>query len=68
MPVERATDGLMSALEPWTQTSVRSTPPPCKFAHSATELLEEHTGASQLFRVAQEAVTHAMERTPRPAP
>jgi len=61
MPVEREPDGLMSALEQLTQTAASLYGTPCKFVHSETVLLDDHTSASQLFRIAQESVTNAMK-------
>jgi signal transduction histidine kinase len=61
MPVEREPDGLMSALDQLTQSVGSVYNIPCTFVRSNPVLLDDHTSASQLFRIAQEAVTNAMK-------
>jgi signal transduction histidine kinase len=61
MPVEREADGLMSALEQLAKTVESMYGVPCRFVRTGPVLLEDHTCASQLFRIAQEAVTNAMK-------
>jgi len=61
MPVELALDGLMSALR---QLAAGVGPVhgiPCRFDCPAPVLIAEHQTASQLYRIAQEAVTNALK-------
>jgi len=61
MPVEHQADGLMAALQHLTQSVNSSFGLPCRLETSGQVLLEDHTSASQLYRIAQEAVTNAMK-------
>jgi signal transduction histidine kinase len=61
MPVEHQADGLMAALQQLTQSVSSSFGIPCRLASSGPVLLDDHTSASQLYRIAQEAVTNAMK-------
>jgi signal transduction histidine kinase len=61
MPVEHQADGLMAALEQLTQAVSSSFGTPCRLESSGPVLLDDHTSASQLYRIAQEAVTNAMK-------
>lgn len=61
MPVEHQADGLMAALHQLTQSVSSSFGVPCRLESPGQVLLEDHTSASQLYRIAQEAVTNAMK-------
>ena len=61
MPVEREPDGLTSALEQLARNVSSLYNIPCTFVRPGPVLLDDHTSASQLFRIAQEAVTNAMK-------
>lgn len=61
MPVEHQADGLMAALQQLTQSVSSSFGVPCRLESSGPVLLEDHTKASQLYRIAQEALTNAMK-------
>ncbi|HVE38351.1 MAG TPA: sensor histidine kinase [Planctomycetota bacterium] len=61
MPVEREADGLMSALEQLARNISSVYGISCTFVHAGPVLLDDHTNASQLFRIAQEAITNAMK-------
>ena len=61
MPVEREPDGLTSALSQLAATVSSIYHIPCRFDCPQPVLLEDHQAASQLYRIAQEAVTNAMK-------
>lgn len=61
MPVEHQADGLMAALQQLTQSVSSSFGLVCRLESSGPVLVEDHTSASQLYRIAQEAVTNAMK-------
>ncbi len=61
MPVEHQADGLMVALQQLTQSVSSSFGVPCRLESSGPVLLDDHASASQLYRIAQEAVTNAMK-------
>jgi signal transduction histidine kinase len=61
MPVEHQADGLMAALQQLTQSASSAFGVPCRLECSGPVLLDDHTSASQLYRIAQEAVTNAMK-------
>jgi signal transduction histidine kinase len=61
MPVEREPDALMSALQQLTRTMQSMVDVSCKFVCPDPVQVQDHTTASQLFRIAQEAVTNAMK-------
>lgn len=61
MPVERESDGLTSALGQLAATVSSVYHVPCRFDCPQPVLLEDHQAASQLYRIAQEAVTNAMK-------
>lgn len=61
MPVEHQADGLMAALRQLTQSASSAFSVPCRLESSGPVLLQDHTSASQLYRIAQEAVTNAMK-------
>lgn len=61
MPVEREADGLYSALQQFTASVSTTYGIPCRFECPQPVLVEDRQTASQLYRIAQEAVTNAMK-------
>lgn len=61
MPVEREPDGLMSALKQLAATMESVHHVPCRFVCPAPVLLTDHQSASQIYRIAQEALTNAVK-------
>lgn len=61
MPVEQEPDGLMSALQQLTAHVTAIYKIPCTFISPIPVLVKDHTQASQLYRIAQEAVTNSMK-------
>ncbi len=61
MPVEREPDGLMSALQQLTTSLGAIHPVACRFECPRPVLLSDHQKASQLYRIAQEALTNALK-------
>jgi signal transduction histidine kinase len=61
MPVEREAEGLMSALQQLASTVKSVYGIPCRFECPRPVLIADHQIASQLYRIAQEAVTNAMK-------
>jgi signal transduction histidine kinase len=61
MPVEREPDGLMSALQQLAASVGAIHRVECRFDCPAPVLFDDHQKASQLYRIAQEAVTNALK-------
>jgi len=61
MPVEREPEGLMSALQQLTESLGTVYGIPCRFDCPQPVPIEDFAVASQLYRIAQEALTNAMK-------
>jgi len=61
MPVEGEPEGLMSALQQLTASLASVYRIPCRFDCPVPVLIEDSSSASQLYRIAQEALTNAMK-------
>jgi signal transduction histidine kinase len=61
MPVEREPEGLMSALRQLTSTMESVHGIPCRFDCPQPVLVPDHQAASQIYRIAQEALTNAVK-------
>ena len=61
MPVEREPDGLMSALRQLAAAMESVHHLPCRFVCPEPVLLPDHQSASQIYRIAQEALTNAIK-------
>lgn len=61
MPVEREPDGLMSALRQLAAAVESVHHLPCRFVCPEPVLLPDHQSASQMYRIAQEALTNAVK-------
>ncbi len=59
MPVEREPEGLMSALRQLTGSMESVHGIPCRFECPEPVLVPDHQAASQIYRIAQEAMTNA---------
>lgn len=61
MPVEREPEGLMSALGQLTSAMESVHGIPCRFDCPQPVLVPDHQAASQIYRIAQEALTNAVK-------
>jgi len=61
MPVEREPEGLMSALRQLTVVMESVHGIPCRFECPRPVLVPDHQAASQIYRIAQEALTNAVK-------